>query len=61
LTDDELTRLEEERGQRDIGVLAVRVYAGARAEASSSREAFWATVAALVAMMAKPDGPEEAE
>lgn len=58
---DELTQIENERAQRDLGVLAVRVYAGAREESSSRFEAFWATVALLVAMIAKPNGPETVE
>lgn len=45
---------------RDIGITAVRVMRGARSEAESWREAFWATVALLIAMMAKPENEEGA-
>lgn len=56
---DPLGDIENAKAQRDLGVLAVRVYQGAREEAGSWREAFWATVALLLAMVMKPDGPEE--
>jgi hypothetical protein len=53
-----MTDVENERAQRDLGVLAVRVYRGAREEGGTWLEAFWATVALLAAMISKPETPE---
>lgn len=50
---DPVSQLEDVRAQQSFGVLAVRVYQGARSEAKDFREAFWATVAFLVATIAK--------
>ena len=55
---DPMTDVENERAQRDLGVLAVRVYRGAREEGGTWLEAFWATVALLAAMISKPETPE---
>lgn len=48
--EDALVQVEDAKAQHDLGVLAARVYRGAREESSSAREAFWATVALLAAM-----------
>jgi len=45
-----LQDIEEANAQRGIGTIAVRVYRGARDETEIRPEAFWATVAVLVAM-----------
>jgi hypothetical protein len=58
---DPVTQVEDAHGQRNLGIVAVRVYQGAREEAGSFPEAFWATVALLLSMMANPEKPEPNE
>lgn len=48
---DPLEAIESRHGIEGLGALAVQVYTGATREADSPTEAFWATVAALVAML----------
>lgn len=40
-----LKRLEERKGQRDLGVTGYRIFSGARDEGATSREAFLVTLA----------------
>ena len=57
---DPLANIEEKHGQQSIGALAANLYEGALRESTSRRDAFWATVAALVATFkANPAEPEE--
>lgn len=58
MTDDPLTQVENARAQHDMGVLAVRAFHGAQEEAETWREGFWATVALLTAVVAKPEEGE---
>jgi len=47
---DPLSQIENERAQRDIGVVAYRIYVGARDEGASVHCAFWILTAWFVAM-----------
>lgn len=37
--DDELNRIEEEKGQRDLGIFGYRIYQGAISEGATASEA----------------------
>jgi hypothetical protein len=46
--------IEQDQAMHDLGRTAVKLYRGATSESDSRRDAFWATVAALVAMLNPP-------
>lgn len=48
---DALSNIEDAKTQRDIGVMAVRIYQGAREEGESRRDAFVVLVAWFRAML----------
>lgn len=45
MSSDPLTDIEDERSQRDVGVTAHRIFAGAREDGASTVSAFWVTAA----------------
>lgn len=55
---DPLTNFEERHQQQSMGALAGNTYVGAKAECESRVDAFWATVAMLVAMFRQGDVEE---
>lgn len=46
-----MEEVELRHAQQDIGRMSIRIYQGAREEAESRGDAFWATVAAMYAMI----------
>ena len=51
--------IENRKGNIDLGRMVVQVFAGAREEADSWGEAFWATVAYFAAMFKQGQEPDE--
>jgi putative IMPACT (imprinted ancient) family translation regulator len=56
---DPLANIEDSKGQRDLGVFAVRVFDGALAETGSWLKAYFATAAFFHGMFKTP--PEDSE
>lgn len=46
-----LDDIENKQGQKDTGVMMVRIYQGAYEESQSRKDAFWTTVAWMTAML----------
>lgn len=54
-----LEDIENRKANEDMGRMAVQVFAGARDEADTWAEAFWATVAYFVGMFKQANEPTE--